>query len=143
MWRPETTEQNGAYLKSQMSRNFLIVEIMKSLWIIIFITFSSMAYGQGMNIRWEDEDGREFSITAPSGSLSYGMIAGDHISYNMDGSVNKVGTVYISYNMDGTVRKVGSVYISYNMDGSVSKVGGLYIRYDFYGKVTGTSGSVY
>lgn len=79
-----------------------------------------------MKIKWEDQAGREFSITAPYGTFSYGMIQGDNISYDYKGNVSKVG----------------SVYISYDYKGNVSKVGGLYLKYDYNGRVTGTSGSV-
>jgi hypothetical protein len=115
---------------------------MKNLLFIFFIAFSTAAFGQGVKIKWEDQAGREFSITAPSGEFSYGMIAGDNISYDFNGRVNKVGSVYISYDFNGRVNKVGSVYISYDFNGRVNKVGGLYVKYDFNGRVTGTSGSV-
>ena len=99
---------------------------MKNLILFILVTFSTLAYSQGMKIKWEDNDGREFSIIAPSGDFSYGMLVGDNISYNYSGNVSKVGQVYISYNYSG----------------NVSKVGGLYIKYDYSGRVSGTSGSV-
>jgi hypothetical protein len=99
---------------------------MKSILLILFITFSTIAYSQGMKIEWEDQVGREFSITVPSGTFSYGMIQGDNLSYDYKGNVSKVGAVYISYDYKG----------------NVSKVGGLYLKYDYNGKVTGTSGSV-
>ena len=99
---------------------------MKNLLIILFVAFSTVAFGQGMKIKWEDQAGREFSITAPSGDFSYGMIAGDNVSYDYKGRVSKVG----------------SVYISYDYKGRVSKVGGLYVEYDYKGRISGTSGSV-
>jgi hypothetical protein len=115
---------------------------MKNLLIVFFVSFSTVAFIQGMKIKWEDQAGREFSITAPSGTFSYGMIQGDNISYDYKGNVSKVGSVYISYDYKGNVSKVGSVYISYDYKGNVSKVGGLYLKYDYNGRVTGTSGSV-
>ena len=115
---------------------------MKNLLIILFVAFSTVAFGQGMKIKWEDQAGREFSITAPSGDFSYGMIAGDNVSYDYKGRVSKVGSVYISYDYKGRVSKVGSVYISYDYKGRVSKVGGLYVEYDYKGRISGTSGSV-
>lgn len=99
---------------------------MKNLLIILFVAFSTVAFGQGMKIKWKDQAGREFSITAPSGDFSYGMIAGDNVSYDYKGRVSKVG----------------SVYISYDYKGRVSKVGGLYVEYDYKGRISGTSGSV-
>ena len=99
---------------------------MKNLLIILFVAFRTVAFGQGMKIKWEDQAGREFSITAPSGDFSYGMIAGDNVSYDYKGRVSKVG----------------SVYISYDYKGRVSKVGGLYVEYDYKGRISGTSGSV-
>ena len=99
---------------------------MKNLLIVLFVAFSTVAFGQGMKIKWEDQAGREFSIAAPTGDFSYGMIAGDNISYDYKGRVSKVG----------------SVYISYDYKGRVSKVGGLYVKYDYKGRISGTSGSV-
>lgn len=99
---------------------------MKNLLTILLIAFSTAVFGQGVKISWEDYDGREFSISAPAGEFSYGMIAGDNISYGFD----------------NRVKKVGSVHISYDFNGRVKKVGGLYVKYDFNGRVTGTSGSV-
>ena len=55
---------------------------MKSILLILFITFSTIAYSQRMKIEWEDQVGREFSITVPSGTFSYGMIQDDNISYD-------------------------------------------------------------
>ena len=125
-----------------INHNNKFYQKMKNLILIILVTFSTLAYSQSMKIKWEDTDGREFSITAPSGEFSYGMLSGDYISYNYSGNVSKVGPVYISYNYSGNVSKVGSVYISYNYSGNVSKVGGLYVRYDYSGRVSSTSGSV-
>lgn len=110
--------------------------------IIIFIVFSSFAIGQGTKIKWEDNDGREFSVSTHSGSLSYSMLEGDNVSYDYSGNVTKVGPVYISYDYNGHVTKVGSVYISYNTSGHVTKVGGLYINYDYNGRISSTTGSV-
>jgi hypothetical protein len=115
---------------------------MKNLLLLIILAMSTFAYSQDVKISWEDSEGREFSITAPSGQFSYGMLSGDNISYNYDGKISKVGPVYISYTYDGNVSKVGSVYISYTYDGKVSKVGGLYVKYTYDGKVSGTSGRV-
>ena len=99
---------------------------MKNILFIFLITFSTIIYSQGMKIKWEDSDGREFSIKTPNGELSYGMIAGDNIRYNYSGKVSKVG----------------SVFIKYNYSGKVSKVGGLFIKYNYRGRISGTSGSV-
>ena len=111
---------------------------------LLLVAFGiSTSIAQGTKIKWEDPDGREFSITAPTGEFSYGMIAGDNVSYDFNGRVNKVGTVYISYDFNGRVNKVGRVYISYDFNGRVNKIGRLYVNYDFNGRITGTRGSVY
>jgi hypothetical protein len=115
---------------------------MKILLVFVFMMFSTVAYSQGVRIKWEDNQGREFEISAPSGSFSYGMIQGDNISRDYSGKVSQVGSTFISYNYSGKVSQVGSVYISYDYNGKVSQVGGLYIKYDYNGNVTGTSGSV-
>jgi hypothetical protein len=95
-----------------------------------------------MKIKWQDDAGREFAITAPLGDLSFSMLQGDNLSYNSLGKVIQVGTVYISYNSLGQVIQVGTVYISYNSLGTVIQVGLLYVKYDSLGRITGTSGSV-
>ena len=76
---------------------------MKNLLIILFVAFSTVAFGQGMKIKWEDQAGREFSITAPSGDFSYGMIAGDNVSYDYKGRVSKVGGLYVEYDYKGRI----------------------------------------
>ena len=76
---------------------------MKNLLIILFVAFSTVAFGQGMKIKWEDQAGREFSIAAPTGDFSYGVIAGDNISYDYNGRVNKVGGLYVKYNYNGRI----------------------------------------
>ena len=76
---------------------------MKSILLILFITFSTIAYSQRMKIEWEDQVGREFSITVPSGTFSYGMIQGDNISYDYKGNVSKVGGLYLKYDYNGRV----------------------------------------
>ena len=115
---------------------------MKNLILFIILSFSSLAYSQEVKVKWLDNDGREFSITAPSGDFSYGMLAGDNISYDYSGNVSQVGPVFISYDYSGNVSQVGSVFINYDYSGNVSKVGDLFINYDYSGRVSGTSGSV-
>ena len=115
---------------------------MKNLLFFVVMAFTSLAFSQDVKIKWEDNQGREFAITAPSGDFSYGMIQGDNISYDYSGKVSKVGNVYISYDYSGRVSKVGNVYIRYDYSGRVSKVGGLYVKYDYSGRISGTSGSV-
>ncbi len=114
-----------------------------SLGLLLFAFGIFTSTAQGTKIKWEDPDGREFSITAPTGEFSYGMIAGDNVSYDFNGRVDRVGSVYISYNFNGRVNKVGSVYIAYDFNGRVNKIGGLYVKYDYHGRITGTMGSVY
>lgn len=115
---------------------------MKNLLVILFIALSSVVFGQGIKIKWEDNAGREFSIQAPNGDFSYGMIAGDNIIYDLNGRVSTVGTVSIMYNLDGQVSHVGKVSIMYDLEGRVSQVGGLMVWYDLNGRVSGTTGSV-
>ena len=90
---------------------------------------SSIIYSQDMKVKWEDKDGREFSIRVMSGEFEYSMIPGDDISYDF---------------MGDKVIQIGSVKIQYDFMGNkITKVGGLTINYDFMGeKVTGTRGRV-
>jgi len=115
---------------------------MKKVLVLVFLTFAATIYSQEMKIKWQDDSGREFGITAPSGNFSFSMLQGDNISYNFNGKVQKIGNVYISYDFNDRVQKVGNVYVSYDFNGRVQKVGNLYIRYDYNGRVTGTTGSV-
>lgn len=112
------------------------------LFLLLLLISSCIAYGQDLKISWQDFDGREFSITAPSGNFSYGMISGDRITYDYNDRVSKIGSVYIGYNYDGKISKVGNVYITYDYNGRVSKVGRMYITYDYNGRISRTSGSV-
>jgi hypothetical protein len=110
---------------------------------LLLATFAiSMSNAQSTKIKWEDAEGREFSISAPQGEFSYGMISGDNVSYDPFGRVTKVGSVMISYDPFDRVTKVGSVMISYDPFDRVTKVGGLSISYDALGRITGTRGRV-
>jgi hypothetical protein len=60
-------------------------------------------YGQGMKIKWQDQEGREFSITAPKGEFSYGMIAGGKINYYYQGRVSSVGRLNVFYDYQGRI----------------------------------------
>ncbi len=117
---------------------------MKNLLVIVFLVFSTFAYSQGIKIKWEDKDGREFAITAPSGNFSYGMLVGDNITYDAyHGKVTRVGSVNITYDAyHGKVIRVGSVNITYDVQENVYRVGGLSINYDINGRISGTSGRV-
>lgn len=136
---------------------------MKKLIILITITLlSTITYCQDMKVKWNDADGREFSITCISGDFTYSMIPGDKIEYEPSyssnaGKVRKVGTTVIEYEPSysdnaGKIRKVGSVQIIYEPSysenaGKVRKVGGLTITYEpsyssNAGKIRSTSGKV-
>lgn len=116
---------------------------MKNIIALVLITLSTFAYSQNMKIKWEDNKGREFGISAPSGKLSYGMIPGDEISYDLKGKIYQVGNVKIIYDLYDRVSWVGNIQIIYDLDNRVSSVGGLSIDYDLIsGKITRTSGSV-
>jgi hypothetical protein len=56
-----------------------------------------------MKIKWQDQEGREFSITAPKGEFSYGMIAGDKINYDYQGRVSSVGRLNVFYDYQGRI----------------------------------------
>ena len=118
---------------------------MKKLSFVFLLIFPFMVFGQSMNLKWEDRNGREFSINSHSGKFSYSMVSGDKIKYNTSdyygpkGSVSQIGDVRIKYNT--------SDY--YGPKGSVSQIGGLKIIYntsDYYGpkgSIKETKGSVY
>ena len=139
---------------------------MKNLLVLVLMAFSTFAYSQEMKIKWEDSDGREFSITTHTRQFQYSMIAGDKLYYNSklyggtEGSIKSIGNVNIYYNgrldggPEGSVKSVGNVNIYYNgrldggPEGSVKSVGGLKIYYNGKldsgpeGSIKSTSGSV-
>ena len=127
-------------------KNKLKLIKMKNFIIFILMICSSIIYSQDMKVKWEDKDGREFSIRVMSGEFEYSMIPGDDISYDFMGEkVVKIGSVKIRYDFTGNkVIQIGSVKIQYDFMGNkITKVGGLTINYDFMGeKVTGTRGRV-
>ena len=115
---------------------------MKKLSLILFLILPFVGNGQDMKVKWDDDNGREFSIRVLSGGFEYSMIPGDRLSYTYDGNISMIGNVRVSYTYDGKVSRVGSVRISYTYDGKVSRVGGLSISYTYDGKVSRTSGRV-
>ena len=65
----------------------------KLLLLLSVLLIGQFTFAQDMKVKWEDNDGREFSIRVLSGRFEYGMIPGDDISYDYLGdNVNKVGT---------------------------------------------------
>ena len=100
------------------------------------------AFAQSMGIRFNDRQGREFIVYAPSGEFAYSMFEGDHISRDYEGRVTCVGNTYISYNYYGQVTCIGDIYISYDSFDRVNRVGGLYLTYDYNGNISQTTGRV-
>ena len=139
-----------------------VMKTTKQILICLVVLFSSIIYSQDMKIKWEDYDGREFSIKCISGEFSYSMVAGDQIQYypsysNNAGKVQRIGNVNIEYypsysNNAGKVQRVGRVSIEYfpsysNNAGNIKRVGNLTVEYfpsysNNAGKVKGTRGSV-
>ena len=139
---------------------------MKKVFTLLFATMPLFCFSQGMKIKWEDSNGREFSINTHTREFQYSMIPGDKIYYNNaysggpDGSVKSIGNVNVYYNNaytggpDGSVKSVGNVKIYYNNAysggpaGTVKSVGGLTIYYNNAysggpaGSIKTTSGSV-
>lgn len=139
---------------------------MKNALVILCLMFPLFVLGQGMNITWEDSDGREFSINTHTRQFSWSMVAGDAITYHSTysggpvGSVKSIGPVRVEYHNAysggpmGSVKSVGSVRIQYNTayssgpEGTVKSVGGLSVSYNNAfsggpeGSIKSTSGSV-
>ena len=114
----------------------------KLLSIALLCLMSTGGFAQSMGIRFNDRQGREFVVYAPSGEFAYSMFEGDHISRDYEGRVTCVGNTYISYNYYGQVTCIGDIYISYDSFGRVNRVGGLYLTYDYNGNISQTSGRV-
>jgi hypothetical protein len=139
---------------------------MKTLSMVILYLLPLFGFSQGMKIKWEDSDGREFSINTHSAQFQYSMIAGDKLEYisryeiGPEGSIKSIGKVLIQYNgrydagPEGSVKAVGNINISYNSryeigpEGSIKSVGGLNIYYNGKydsgpeGSIKNTTGSV-
>lgn len=116
---------------------------MKKFISIALLCFMSIGcFAQNMGIRFNDRQGREFVVYAPSGEFAYSMFEGDHISRDYEGRVTCVGNTYISYNNYDQVSCIGDIYISYDSYGRVVQVGGLFLTYDYNGNITNTSGRV-
>jgi hypothetical protein len=115
---------------------------MKFFLATVLLAFSTFAYSQEMKIRWEDDMGREFEISAPSGNFSYGMLSGDDVHYDWKGRVDKVGDVRVHYDWKERVDEVGDVRVHYDHNDRLDGVGSLSINYDYKGRISGTSGSV-
>lgn len=135
---------------------------MRKIILGLFVFVSCYSNAQEIKINWRDDAGRNFSITAPSGYFSYGLISGDNVEYgdkysSNQGDVIKIGDSKIEYadkysEFFGKIVKVGNVKIEYgdkySFDrGKVIKVGGLSIEYedkysDNPGRFKKTKGSV-
>ena len=123
---------------------------MKKLLFVFLLTFPIMVFGQSMNIKWEDREGREFSVNSHSGKFTYSMVPGDNLYYNT-GSYTDTGP-------KNTIKSIGSVDVYWNTGsytdtgekGTIKSVGGLTINYNTgsyrdsgpKGTIKNTSGSV-
>ena len=117
---------------------------MKKLLFVLILTIPFMVFGQSMNIKWEDRDGREFSINNQTSEFKYSMVPGDKIKYITQswkgpvGSVESIGGVEIKYITQSWKGPVGYI----------QSVGGLEIKYITQswkgpiGSVESTSGRV-
>ena len=95
-----------------------------------------------MKVKWEDSDGREFSIRVISKKFDYTFIPGDTIDYDRFGRVEKIGPIVIDYDRFDRVEKVGPIVIDYDRFDRVEKVGSLEIDYDRFGRVEKTIGRI-
>jgi len=66
---------------------------MKKLLYILLFTIPFVGFGQSMNITWEDNDGREFSINTHTLQLKYSMVSGDKIKYNTSDYYGPKGSI--------------------------------------------------
>ena len=126
------------------------------IFISLFCLKYNYALSQDTKIKWEDRDGREFSIKTISGEFEYSMVGGDSVYYYSKfdfpyrrGKVRSVGGANIYYDKLGRVESVGGVNIYYYSKydfpykrGKVRSVGGLTIYYDSSGKVKSLAGKV-
>jgi hypothetical protein len=128
---------------------------------LLFLKFTFI-YSQETTIKWSDKKGRTFEVSAPSGSLTYGILAGDNIEYGSQysdnhGKVTKIGDVLIEYSskysdFPGKVIKIGSVRLEYGSKysdnpGKLLRVGNARINYaskysDNPGRIVSVDGNV-
>jgi hypothetical protein len=140
---------------------------MKKLLYVFLLSIPFLVSGQSMNVKWEDRDGREFSINNKTLEFKYSMVPGDKIKYITQswkgpvGSVQYIGDVEVKYITQswkgpvGSVQYIGDVEIKYITQswkgpvGYIQFVGGLEIKYITQswkgpvGSVESTSGSVF
>ncbi len=127
-------------------------------FLICCFLFSNLIFGQSFKIKWTDNEGREFSLMAPTGEFSFIALPGDNLKYaqygEFAGQIIQIGNVYIDYerygDSKGKINKIGNVLVIYGkygiLKGKLIKVGGLSIEYEEYGisagKVKATKGQV-
>ena len=96
---------------------------MKKLLLILICLFVSsevksesddLKVKNDLKVKWEDSDGREFSIKVLSKEFDYTFIPGDELDYDRWDRVTKVGSIVIDYDRFDRVEKVGSLEIYYD-----------------------------
>ena len=86
---------------------------MRKIILGLFVFVSCYSNAQEIKINWRDDAGRNFSITAPSGYFSYGLISGDNVEYGDKYSSNQGDVIKIvadqleeNYNMNDRVLNI-------------------------------------
>ena len=76
---------------------------MKKLFAItlLLLFLPTLGFGQDMKVKWEDDDGREFSIKVLSGEFGWSMVPGDMIHYDRyrPDRVTRIGNLLIHYDL--------------------------------------------
>lgn len=116
--------------------------LINKLAICFLFTLSSNASSQDMQIKWRDQEGREFSVSAYRGAFGFQSIAGDTLGRDYQGRVSQVGNTKIEYDYAGRVSRIGEIRVVYDYQGRATRVGNLEIRYNWNNQVIGTVGSV-
>ncbi len=143
-------EQNNSMTDGINSSKALDMKQLKyNIILLCFILIPFASEGQALKIKWIDDAGREFAISAPTGDFSYSMLPGDKLEYerygDFVGKIRQIGDVKIEYerygDFKGKIIKVGYVKVEYENygpnKGRLVKVGGLRIEYEEYGPLAG------
>jgi hypothetical protein len=92
-----------------------------------------------------------FCVSQKGRIISYSILAKGAMSYNLEGRIDKIGSVEIDYDLDeridkidqeaviydleGRLDQIGSTKITYDLNNNVDNIGGQKVSYNFEGKV--------
>lgn len=119
--------------------------VSKLLFTISLLTATIISNAQDRITAVISQDGSiNFRITlsefyiqvSQSGRITeFGAMASGNISYDVNGRVDRIGTINVSNNLDGRIDRIGSTNISYNINGRVDRIGSTSISYSIRDRI--------